>query len=85
MSTDSDPVAAMARNLDAPPGNDNAPAGWSLDADRWFVRPARPGDIAIPDNDEPHFGFVHEHHVYLRRAQYCLDYDRGAITPWDRR
>jgi hypothetical protein len=79
-------AAAMAINLDASPnGNDNAPDGWSVDADRWFVRPVRPGDVAIPDDDQHYFGFVCERKVYVRRQNYCLDYDRGVITPWDGR
>jgi hypothetical protein len=78
--------AAMAMNLDAAfSSNDNAPSGWTIDAYRWFVRPCRSGDVAIPDNDQHYFGFVCESKVFLRRERYCTDYDCGVITPWDGR
>lgn len=57
-----------------------APAGWAIDADGWYVRPAKPGDIDI--GDEPHFGFVCEGKAFVRSAAFARDYDNGVIPPF---
>jgi hypothetical protein len=56
----------------------NAPHGWIIDGDGWFVRAMRPGDQLI--GYVPRFGFTCEGAIFVREAQHCHDYDLGVVT-----
>lgn len=63
----------------------NAPPGWTVDGDGWYVRAMRQGDLRIDtvtaQRSACHFGFTFGGVVFVRDARHCDDYDRGVITP----
>lgn len=67
--------------------------GWRIDADHFWTRPLREGDIDITDGNA-HFGFTVTvtddcsdlpagPSVFVRCAAYALAYDHGKITPYE--